>query len=111
MQCVESGFGETIANEALQGCLEAASVRKNMNLTERQQEVLDYITHMQATAGVMPSTREIQVHFGFASQTAAVNHLRALEKKGMIHRLPVKSRPVPVVPHSLPTPIVYSPSY
>jgi len=68
-----------------------------MNLTERQQEVLDYISHMQATAGVMPSTREIQEHFGFASQTAAVNHLRALEKKGMIHRQPGKARAVAVV--------------
>ena len=68
-----------------------------MNLTERQQEVLDYISHMQATVGVMPSTREIQEHFGFASQTAAVNHLRALEKKGMIHRQPGKARAVAVV--------------
>ncbi|MEP6671781.1 MAG: transcriptional repressor LexA [Chthoniobacter sp.] len=68
-----------------------------MNLTQRQQEVLDYISHMQATAGVMPSTREIQEHFGFASQTAAVNHLRALEKKGMIHRQPGKARAVAVV--------------
>lgn len=68
-----------------------------MNLTQRQQEVLDYITHTQATAGVMPSTREIQEHFGFASQTAAVNHLRALEKKGMIHRQPGKARAVAVV--------------
>jgi repressor LexA len=68
-----------------------------MNLTQRQQEVLDYISHMQATAGVMPSTREIQEHFGFASQTAAVNHLRALEKKGMIQRQPGKARAVAVV--------------
>jgi repressor LexA len=52
---------------------------------------------MQATSGVMPSTREIQEHFGFASQTAAVNHLRALEKKGMIHRQPGKARAVAVV--------------
>ncbi|EDY17708.1 transcriptional repressor, LexA family [Chthoniobacter flavus Ellin428] len=68
-----------------------------MILTQRQQEVLDYISHMQATAGVMPSTREIQEHFGFASQTAAVNHLRALEKKGMIQRQPGKARAVAVV--------------
>jgi len=68
-----------------------------MNLTERQQEVLDYLSHMLDTTGVMPSTREIQEHFGFASQTAAVNHLRALEKKGMIHRQPGKARAVAVV--------------
>jgi len=68
-----------------------------MNLTQRQQEVLDFITHMQATAGVMPSTREIQEHFRFASQTAAVNHLRALEKKGVIQRQHGKARAVAVV--------------
>ena len=34
----------------------------------------------------MPSKREIQEHFGFASQTAAVSHLRALERKGAITR-------------------------
>lgn len=40
----------------------------------------------------MPSTREIQQHFGFASQTAAVSHLRALERKGVIKKLPGKAR-------------------
>ncbi len=40
----------------------------------------------------MPSTREIQEHFGFASQTAAVSHLNALEKKGIISRLSGKAR-------------------
>jgi repressor LexA len=40
----------------------------------------------------MPSTREIQEHFGFASQTAAVSHLRALEKKGVIIKKDRKAR-------------------
>jgi repressor LexA len=42
----------------------------------------------------MPSTREIQHYFGFASQTAAISHLRALERKGVIQRLPGKARAV-----------------
>ena len=42
----------------------------------------------------MPSTRDIQQHFGFASQTAAMSHLRALERKGAIRRLPGKARAV-----------------
>ena len=42
----------------------------------------------------MPSTREIQSHFGFASQTAAMSHLRALERKGVIRRLAGKARAV-----------------
>jgi len=48
----------------------------------------------------MPSTREIQHFFGFASQTAAMSHLRALEKKGVIQRLPGKARAV-VFPEEL----------
>lgn len=57
-----------------------------MKLTARQQEVLDYLQSEHRRTGIMPSTREIQVHFGFASQTAAVSHLRALERKGAITR-------------------------
>lgn len=45
----------------------------------------------------MPSTREIQQQFGFASQTAALNHLRALERQGAIRRQPGKARAVSVV--------------
>ncbi len=45
-------------------------------------------------SGLMPSTRELQQHFGFSSQTAAVNHLRALERKGAIKRQAGKARAV-----------------
>jgi len=57
-----------------------------MKLTARQQEVLDFLKETHARTGIPPSTREIQEHFGFASQTAAVSHLRALERKGYIER-------------------------
>ena len=57
-----------------------------MKLTARQQEVLDYLQSEHRRSGIMPSTREIQEFFGFASQTAAVSHLRALERKGAITR-------------------------
>jgi repressor LexA len=56
-------------------------------LTERQQAVLDFIRTFQMAKGVPPSTREIQRHFGFASQTAVMGHLRALANKGMIEQL------------------------
>ena len=64
------------------------------NLTTRQIEILYYIRKSQRETGIMPSTREIQHYFGFASQTAAMSHLRALEKKGVIQRLPGKARAV-----------------
>ena len=64
-------------------------------LTQRQQQLLDFLKLSQNKNGLMPSTREIQAHFGFASQTAAMSHLRALEKKGVIVRLPGKARVFP----------------
>jgi repressor LexA len=61
-------------------------------LTVRQQEVLEFIRQQQRKTGFSPSSREIQAYFGFQSQTAAMNHLRALEKKGVIKRTPGKAR-------------------
>ena len=63
-------------------------------LTYRQQEILDYLRKSQRQTGLMPSTRELQHAFGFASQTAAMSHLRALERKGVINRIPGKARAV-----------------
>lgn len=67
-------------------------------LTTRQQEILDFIGDQQARDGVTPSTREIQHHFRFASQTAALNHLRALERKGAIQRHAGKARAMALMP-------------
>lgn len=72
----------------------------NYNLTARQQEILDYLREYHQESGLMPSTRDIQAKFEFASQTAAMSHLRALERKGAIIRLPNKARAV-VLPEEL----------
>lgn len=69
-------------------------------LTDRQREIIAYLRDVQHRTGVMPSTRELQHFFGFASQTAAMSHLRALERKGVIQRLPGKARAV-VFPEEL----------
>lgn len=58
----------------------------DVKLTKRQQEVLHYLKETQRNEGFTPSTRDIQRHFSFASQTAAMSHLRALERKGVILR-------------------------
>lgn len=55
-------------------------------LTEKQEAILDYIRSVQAEHGLPPSTRQIQRQFGYASQNAAMNHLRALARKGHIHQ-------------------------
>jgi repressor LexA len=65
-----------------------------VELTKRQQEIIDYLRMSQRNTGIMPTTREMQRYFRFASQTAAMSHLRALERKGVIQRLPGKARAV-----------------
>jgi repressor LexA len=82
-----------------------------MTLTNRQREVLDFIEEIQSKSGIVPSTREIQEHFGFASQTAAVNHLRALERKGAILRHAGKARAVQLTSQSGRNRIVDVPIY
>jgi repressor LexA len=61
-------------------------------LTNRQQEIFDFIREQQKQRGIIPSIAEMQEHFGFASSTAVVDHLRALETKGVLKREPNKAR-------------------
>ena len=56
-------------------------------LTERQEAVLDFLRDYQTREGVPPSTRQIARHFNFTSQTSAVQHLRALARRGLIEQL------------------------
>lgn len=56
-------------------------------LTERQQAVLDFVRERQVEAGIPPSIRDIQRHFGFKSTNAAFCHLRALARRGLIEQL------------------------
>lgn len=61
-------------------------------LTKRQQEMLRYIqSHMQEK-GTWPSFREIQEFFGFKSTNAVMGHLKALERKGCLTRVPGQAR-------------------
>lgn len=82
-----------------------------MILTDRQQEVLDFLRDYQGAEGVYPSTREIQQHFGFASQTAAMSHLRALERKGALQRMPRKARAVRLAGTGTSSSVVELPVY
>ncbi len=61
-------------------------------LTERQRTVLDFIQREQREKGFTPSTREIQNHFGFASQTSVMQYIAALERKGFLNRHARKAR-------------------
>jgi repressor LexA len=61
-------------------------------LTARQKNVLDFIQREQRETGITPSTREIQTHFGFASQTSVMQYIAALERKGFLDRHARKAR-------------------
>jgi len=61
-------------------------------LTDRQKNVLDFIQHEQREKGITPSTREIQSHFRFASQTSVMQYIAALERKGFLDRHARKAR-------------------
>src|SRR5258708_12152171 len=61
-------------------------------LTERQRSILDFIQREQREKGITPSTREIQNHFGFASQTSVMQYIAALERKGFLNRHARKAR-------------------
>jgi repressor LexA len=56
-------------------------------LTEKQAAILEFIGRTQAERGIPPSTRDLQRHFGYGSQTAVMNHLRALAQKRRIERI------------------------
>jgi repressor LexA len=61
-------------------------------LTERQRSVLHFIQREQREKGITPSTREIQKHFRFASQTSVMQYIAGLEKKGFLQRHAGKAR-------------------
>jgi repressor LexA len=61
-------------------------------LTDRQKSILDFIQREQREKGITPSTREIQNHFGFASQTSVMQYIATLERKGFLNRHARKAR-------------------
>jgi len=61
-------------------------------LTPRQQQILELIQDAIAENGMPPTRAEIAAQLGFKSANAAEEHLRALERKGMLEILPGASR-------------------
>jgi repressor LexA len=56
-------------------------------LTAKQEAILEFIREQQVEHGIPPSTRAIQRHFGYGSQNAVMNHLRALAQKKRLERI------------------------
>lgn len=68
-----------------------------MPLTKRQSQVLEFIRRQQRATGQTPSMREVARNFGFRSMTAAMDHVRALVRKGALKHQPGKARSWQVV--------------
>ena len=61
-------------------------------LTDRQRVILDFISQYIRDHGYPPTLREIGSQFTIKSTNGVNDHLRALEKKGYLHRDDLKSR-------------------
>jgi repressor LexA len=66
-------------------------------LTQRQKQILDFIHRSQQAHGLTPSLRDIAHEFGFRSMTTAVDHVRALQKKGALASQPHRARSLQVI--------------
>jgi len=82
-------------------------------LTQRQQEILDFVRRTQQSQGVSPSLRDIAAHFGFKSMNAAVAHVQALRHKGALSSQSKRARSLRIVSplRHLAKPIVEIPLY
>jgi len=62
------------------------------DLTPRQRQILELIQDAIVENGMPPTRAEIATQLGFKSANAAEEHLRALERKGVLELLPGASR-------------------
>ena len=70
-------------------------------LTKKQRAILDYMKAHVAEHTYWPSIRDIQAKFRFASTNAVFGHLQALERKGVLQRIPGAARAYKIVPEVL----------
>ncbi|HEY8537469.1 MAG TPA: transcriptional repressor LexA [Steroidobacteraceae bacterium] len=61
-------------------------------LTPRQREILRFIQSRISEDGMPPTRAEIAAEMGFKSPNAAEEHLRALQRKGVLELIPGASR-------------------
>ena len=78
------------------------------NLTDRQRQVLDFVTGYIAENGYPPALRDIAAHLGVNGTFGVMKHLDALERKGYVRRGSGSSRGIALLraSHSASLPIV-----
>jgi repressor LexA len=70
------------------------------SLTPRQREIYSFIRSKIQGRGYGPTVREIGLHFQIKSPNGVMCHLKALQKKGLIHREPNMSRAIQLLEDS-----------
>ena len=68
-------------------------------LTERQQQVYDFLNTYLAANGYPPTLQEIAKHLHITGNLGVLRHLKALEREGLITRNPGSSRSIVLVDH------------
>ncbi len=76
------------------------------NLTPRQREIYRFIREKIQTRGYGPTVREIGTQFDIKSPNGVMCHLKALQKKGLIHREANMSRAIQLLQD--PTSVTHS---
>ncbi len=73
-------------------------------LTDRQQTLLDFIKAFVTKHSYMPSLQEMATALELASLQGVKDHLRALERKGYLRRVPGRRRALELLAASAPPP-------
>ncbi|HXG65619.1 MAG TPA: transcriptional repressor LexA [Blastocatellia bacterium] len=68
-----------------------------MVLTPRQRQIYDYLCRFIEAHGYAPTIAEIQAHFGLKSPATIHQLLAALEREGLIRKIPNASRGIELV--------------
>jgi repressor LexA len=77
--------------------------RHKMDLTKRQQEIVDFIKRYSARYGYPPTVRDIGKAVGLASSSTVHAHLANLEKLGLLRRDPSKPRAIELLERGVET--------
>lgn len=72
-----------------------------MSLTQKQQQIIDFIRQSIINDWSTPTIREIGEDMGIASPNGVMQHLAALEKKGVITRDRKQARKIKLVGYRL----------
>ncbi len=78
-------------------CKDSELLMKRQPLTQRQQEIFDFVKSHIETTGMPPTRVEIAREIGFKSPNAAEEHLKALARKGYIEMLSGTSRGIKIL--------------